>query len=1365
MFGMQLNFTPQPLHCHSCQRSYNGLYICLDCVFIGCHNACAHQHFHQTSHHLFISASSGSLACFQCRALGNCSIVPALPFDRCSQYTLVPWSLPASFLSLHTRPSPKNLLIRGIRGLLNLGKTSYANSVLQCLVQSPILSRLLLGSTGAVHIPRHQLTTSPCSICEFERILSEFSTKTDRIESDKPDLSSSYPTINPSRFVYTVWTQPGSHFTPGQEHDPYEYLLAVMKLLHSHIHFVQDNTETESTKKDAHQPRPNALFRALYPQETPHEIPKEELPPQKDCSCFIHRIFGIKTLKSTLCTHCNTLNTSTSSQLTLSLSLPSLLSDLSPSTHSKLVHQDSLLFTNTSAQPSRSHSPKAFFHPTSTRLSNWTPATPTASSTSITRPQQTKGKGSDSGHHHDSQLSRVDKVKLQTKSQESTSPSLFVEADSDMPYREKDSDNEFDKSINKIKRKKSIQPTKPVPSPQYSLQSSFYPNQLDPARSLSPSAYPATNINRQSSLSPTSTNFIEFTPRDTPGTAPTFFPSSNTTSPSSGFVASTLSDLPTSPSSRPSFQYLVPSHPPLSPSDKESHPQQHSTIRSGFPTSPSQPLINLPFSPSSEPSLTNFSPIAGLSGLHLSQIRLPPSVNQKGSIPTTSVLPHLPTVTGSSLSTQTPQRHLSLTYSPSSLPISSLSQQATPDLHNILTPRAKTDTSTFSLDSPQIEIGEDEMRDEDGQWVPQAGGLAGGNPQFDEDAGASESGQESDGSSDSVESEQLDGSAASDDSNSDADVSEAGGESSDEAENDQDEQESASSSSTNTSNAESDEDEEGMQKDEPESSEESSIRRKPRKSKKDTEEQTSLESPSPTIPTAPTPLTTTGMQLDLIPYSTDSPSLKGDEGKGLFVDQPDEEFRMMDDEEAFTMLHQQQSSLLEKFQFETFSSFFNAFFKQSQEVFDKEKQRHPLLPPTFLTPSTSSSPSSNTLTLETLLAHFFSIKTSDAACPNCHQTGQVTSQRLLSQIPHTLVINIDRTGKQKGEEQAEERDVKAEESAIKKEPAKVEQTAEQAASSNTSPHTSNHHSSQSHVLTLPSFLSIPAPISADPSVPSPVSLIDDSFFVATSNNTTPSLPTLTSVTPPSTHTSISPHSKDYSSVAVSFPSSSLSLLPFVACTKDAAAMWAECLQRAEMETVLEEREGLFDPSQHDRVEYITRVANNHFSSRFLFDLGAVVCQLEETAVDDVRYVTFLRLDIDTSHLPPAPSSDPTPPTTLVPIPPAITSEFLASLVPLFSPSSTTGVSTIWIRALDESLSFCSFDAIDQKDALLLFYQKRNLEVVPMADPNPVPVSKSTLDSLFLCSQLSQVVDIQSVFFPPPMDAMPGRDEIQLEVEQ
>ncbi|KAK2943579.1 hypothetical protein BLNAU_21510 [Blattamonas nauphoetae] len=130
---------------------------------------------------------------------------------------------------------------------------------------------------------------------------------------------------------------------------------------------------------------------------------------------------------------------------------------------------------------------------------------------------------------------------------------------------------------------------------------------------------------------------------------------------------------------------------------------------------------------------------------------------------------------------------------------------------------------------------------------------------------------------------------------------------------------------------------------------------------------------------------------------------------------------------------------------------------------------------------------------------------------------------------------------------------------------------------------------------------------------------------------THSLPTHTSVTPRTTHTSISPHSKDSSSVTV-----------------DMAAMWAECLPRAEMETVLGEREGLFDPSQHDRVENITGVANNLFSSRFLFDLGAVVCQLEDTTVDEVRHTTFIRLDIDASQLPHVPSSDPTPPTTLVP---------------------------------------------------------------------------------------------------------------------
>ncbi|KAK2945328.1 hypothetical protein BLNAU_19771 [Blattamonas nauphoetae] len=130
-------------------------------------------------------------------------------------------------------------------------------------------------------------------------------------------------------------------------------------------------------------------------------------------------------------------------------------------------------------------------------------------------------------------------------------------------------------------------------------------------------------------------------------------------------------------------------------------------------------------------------------------------------------------------------------------------------------------------------------------------------------------------------------------------------------------------------------------------------------------------------------------------------------------------------------------------------------------------------------------------------------------------------------------------------------------------------------SHNVSERQPSSHSLQSHVLTLPSYLSIPDPFTTDSTIPYPVSLVDDSFFVATSNSLTHSLPTHTSVTPRSpTHQS--PHTPKI--------------------LQDAAAMEAECLQRVEMETVLGEREGLFDPSQHDHVEYITRVADIHSSS-------------------------------------------------------------------------------------------------------------------------------------------------------------------------
>ncbi|KAK2951968.1 hypothetical protein BLNAU_13068 [Blattamonas nauphoetae] len=116
------------------------------------------------------------------------------------------------------------------------------------------------------------------------------------------------------------------------------------------------------------------------------------------------------------------------------------------------------------------------------------------------------------------------------------------------------------------------------------------------------------------------------------------------------------------------------------------------------------------------------------------------------------------------------------------------------------------------------------------------------------------------------------------------------------------------------------------------------------------------------------------------------------------------------------------------------------------------------------------------------------------------------------------------------------------------------------------------------------------------------------FFVAISNSLTRSLPTHTSVTPRTTHTSISPHSKDSSSVTVSFLSSSLSLR-----SSPAQEMWQQCGRS--VFSVRKWRQCL-ERGKGYRVENITGVANNHFSSRFLFDLGAVVCQLEDTTVDE-----------------------------------------------------------------------------------------------------------------------------------------------------
>ncbi|KAK2939841.1 hypothetical protein BLNAU_25248 [Blattamonas nauphoetae] len=190
------------------------------------------------------------------------------------------------------------------------------------------------------------------------------------------------------------------------------------------------------------------------------------------------------------------------------------------------------------------------------------------------------------------------------------------------------------------------------------------------------------------------------------------------------------------------------------------------------------------------------------------------------------------------------------------------------------------------------------------------------------------------------------------------------------------------------------------------------------------------------------------MHLDLIPSSSDNPSLKGNEGEGQFVDQPDEEFRMIDDEAAFTMLHQQQSSLLE------------VPVRDIQLVLQcilqaitgsVRKQQHPLLPTVILNQDKRHS----VFTLQ------------------LNRTGDISPSSLTNYTHsrHQHRSNVET----EVEEQAEERDVKAEEPTIKKDPAKMEQTAEQAISSNTS-HTlqtitrHNHMSSPSH----PTLTSSPA---------------------------------------------------------------------------------------------------------------------------------------------------------------------------------------------------------------------------------------------------------------------------------------------------